>query len=1559
MIVKSKEIPSLDPCDSLKEVLLTVSTAKFERLARCLLSSLLGVPFRNARSGDQRGGDGGVAGVGDRHLIFEARRYSESTRLDERSILGEIDQAVERNPALEAWILVTTKEVPEQTRDAMVRKGTRLGIGTIIIDWLSQPLPNLAVLSATYPECFKTVIGERHDQILADITAMQGFDATLTTIRAELDIWAIGYESLRDASHNWIKEIWESRRKADARFKQNVAGGDEAAQHVRRQDLIDRLDGWLDVSLTGHAGVLVGPEGTGKTWAAIDWLQLRLHRLPIIVMAPSSAIGDRISSQSDLIGFIAYCLHEILPVRDITFWEQRVRRLLKRPTKEGPAFILFFDGLNQRATFDWLGVFKQLQIDPFHQRVLTLMTVRTSFFDIRLNGCRTLVDKPQRIEVGNYDLTPGGTFDQKLSLAGLSRENFPAHLINLATVPRWFNLVIQLKDTLGDISEVTVHRLLWAYGASAIFTSTDGAFSEHDWRQFILELAEDYREGNRTSSVRRVRELSNDSTLTPDKIYQRASSVIDSILSNLRGDNLDFQPDFVFHALGLALIKQMEQTKSGEDVRTYLEKFLDPIEGYDEHAEILRAAINITLLKKFDSQPSWMSTLCTSWLHTQNLPENHLEELEILAPALVEPLLDTIQESEGHTLNTPRYIAINALEQVDKSDSNVAHLITQRGIRWTSFISLEKRETDDEHSETSHFAMRRKRLNERIGTSNIGKVIIAGRDFEIVDYKDDDLIIAAVQLLQGRPLRYSIEFFVTGAIHSAIVIDGIIGETHSWLNILNTIDPEETAAGLRLASKTIRSREQEPGFHCDLNKRIASLLLWRTGYADDAEKAWAHDPKIDHWSLYETDYLPDPSRSNFPLERRHAPQVLIDSKTSIIHRIERARDSLLDPNFEIPEEFIRELISTANAFDFSKTAIGRGRTREDFGWEHISFALSRCAPDVLANCEHNRMQQYSERPSDQRYGSALAAPTTMLLVREEESEAIKILRERENTGSKNDEIAIQAMMLTSEIQSESPREQIRRIMEAGIDIIYLNLAQACDAPSKEEVDKLIDEYGGNDEQQDKLVNLLAVHNLTLSDKAFTTFSKLLKPNEANTKSEAAWILLGLNEPARLGVFLNQAGWTWSSDKTHAENIMGSKAIAAANRDKPFIDYASRIAPAKLLESLCQEERSRVDVELAVDMLDDALFGYLGYPPEPGVEISYDQRAAESEWYGYTAGNLVEDTDNQVEVMRLVEKHNNSEQLEEKRYQIIETYRNEVKKVRQMGAQLYLVDITAEHFGPVLMHCPNAIDKWLDGLETQSSDFIKRVRLAEGFFVALCEALLSKDTPRGVSLWHVLRKYLITNFISHAEIDRLLLALFRAPHCPEVDAALEEIYDIDEARTDEDLINLVIASRSSDRFDWLRQKIDVDKTSSCPAHRQRAVFLEPLLTLPDIADEADWPSGQTSGVFDSIHRNAWIQGQREAFAYYWLQEFAKAKTPEHAHAYWCLFKACSDRRAWVWMSNIFQSCTTSDSLNMFKQKFVYQEKQSLKRVMANNEKPWSDKFAGRKITRLLLPWNQRD
>ena len=111
----------------LKEVLQNVSESSLEHLVRRLLSQLLGVHFRRARPGDQYGGDGGVQEPAGRDLIVEARRYGDKSRLNERDILGQIQQAIHRNPHLEAWILVTTREAPEQVRTAMVAAGQKRG----------------------------------------------------------------------------------------------------------------------------------------------------------------------------------------------------------------------------------------------------------------------------------------------------------------------------------------------------------------------------------------------------------------------------------------------------------------------------------------------------------------------------------------------------------------------------------------------------------------------------------------------------------------------------------------------------------------------------------------------------------------------------------------------------------------------------------------------------------------------------------------------------------------------------------------------------------------------------------------------------------------------------------------------------------------------------------------------------------------------------------------------------------------------------------------------------------------------------------------------------------------------------------------------------------------------------------------------------------------------------------------------------------------------------------------------------------------------------------------
>ena len=992
-----------------------------------------------------------------------------------------------------------------------------------------NPCRNLRCFVPDIRNCFEAEIGEGHTRLLTEIVERQDYDRTLQIIKSELATWTIGYESVRQASHIRVREVWESSRKATARFGQNVAGGEEGSRYVRRPDLIACLDAWSDNAPSGQMAALVGPDGVGKTWTAIDWLQLRLDRLPIVVLAPSSTIGGSINSRSALVGFIARYLQDLTEVRTELFWKQRVRRILKRPENEGPAFLLFFDGLNQRASFDWPQVFKLLQDDPFEQRTLSLISARTSFFDERQNQFRMLLEEPRRIEVGKYDLSPNGSFDQKLELDGLSRKDLSDRLIEHASVPRMFDLVVQLRNSLGDVKDVTVHRLLWSYGASTIVTSTGGAFGEHDWRRLIRELAEEYKEGNRTSTVRRVTELSEDATLTPDAIYNRVSGVIDSIFVNLSQDGeVVFHPDFVHHALGMALVRNMQRSGSDEDGRGLLERFLDPTKGYDSRAEILRAAVAITLQVRPDQRPAWLRTLCTFWIHTQNLPDSHLEELTILAPELVSPLLEVIEASEGHSLSTPRYIAINALAEADKSDPSIAREIAERGARWHRFISLEKRGADD--GENSPYALRRSRLRERIGRAEIGTVTVAERDFEIVDLSGDDLVVAAAQLLQGRPLKGAVQLFVSGAIHTAIVGFEAGQQSQSWLNVLNTVDPEETATGLRRASEEFASRPLESGVHADLNKRIASLLLWRTGYSCDAEKAWANDPKIDYMIRYETDYLIDPARSFFRLERRHAAQVLRDTEISIFHKVDRVKDALLDPSFEVPSEFVDAVISTAEEFDFADTAIGRQHTSGDVDWEQLSLALARCAPAKLAEIERKRLLNYADRPADQRLGPALVAPSAMLVAGKRENAALRTLRERGRDESDHAEHTTLTNILITEIQCEPPGAQVKRILEAGLTTIDLSLARACDTPSKKELDELIDEFEASEEQLSRVAMLLHEHDLTLSDRAFGAFSSLLKPNNSNIELGSVWVLLASNDPARLGVLLDESGWRWSSDR---------------------------------------------------------------------------------------------------------------------------------------------------------------------------------------------------------------------------------------------------------------------------------------------------------------------------------------------------------------------------------------------------------------------------------------------
>ena len=124
------------------------SAHKLENLAASLMGRLLAISIAVAKSGFQHGGDAGAAGQQGRRFRLECKKYSDHTNLSDRELLGEIDHALARDEALEAWILVATRRVPEQLAQDLVQKGERIGVPVIVIDWKDRELAPLAALCA-------------------------------------------------------------------------------------------------------------------------------------------------------------------------------------------------------------------------------------------------------------------------------------------------------------------------------------------------------------------------------------------------------------------------------------------------------------------------------------------------------------------------------------------------------------------------------------------------------------------------------------------------------------------------------------------------------------------------------------------------------------------------------------------------------------------------------------------------------------------------------------------------------------------------------------------------------------------------------------------------------------------------------------------------------------------------------------------------------------------------------------------------------------------------------------------------------------------------------------------------------------------------------------------------------------------------------------------------------------------------------------------------------------------------------------------------------------------
>ena len=1176
----------LDNQEKLKRELQNAQEAsKLEHLAASLVDRLLNVPIAVAKPGFQHGADAGPAGQQGRRFRVECKKYRDTSPLNERELLGEIDQALARDEALEAWVLVATCSVSEQIRQSLNQHGERLGVPIEIIDWVDGELAPLAALCAFAPDLVEQEFSEEAGAAARSLLTRS--KEAIERLRRDLQSWCLGFETIRTRSHDKLDKIWNSPQESKAALGQNAAGGAQNKK-VKRNAVHEALNAWWQGPARCDApAAVVGLEGAGKTWATLHWLIDSKGTQPIVLIMPSSAVAAIGNvSETAVKQLLADSLHEIsgIGIRDREHWLRRLDRLLERPTDEGPVLTILFDGLNQESSVPWLRLLQVLQGEAFGKRVRVIVSTRNHHFEEKLSELRGLVDSFERIDVDLYDTAPGSELDQMLAFENLTQADLHPDVIELARNPRLFRLVVRFRERLVEAGQITVHRLLWEYGRDTFGVRAEKSFSENEWRDWLREIAQKSRKGVKEYSERSLGKMVNRLDLNKNEVYARLSDIIDGGFAT-RSASVDLQltPAVIAHALGVALLNDLEQVTSPtfETLDATLAKWLDPIAGLDEQAEILRAAVSILVEQGRASEAPVPGVLVTAWLQSQNIPDEHRQELADLAPQLPNALLDAVEYSDSLVHDSARFWAVNALSTIPRDDSSVLDMIVERSCRWLSVVACDSDRQSDE-------------LKRLIGSDTLGPIMVGGVGLELVDQSSGLLKDVVPSIVEGFPLANALPIFKTAAVALAVGDRSNCWDGLTWLCLLNEVDPDRTATALRALSEEISRRQPEQGVHPDIPKRIATLLLWLTGQEEDEDAAVSMDPDIDR-PTYEEDYLPQPGRSWFPLERRHAQSVLADTELSLHTRVQRTAELWIDPNFEPPASFVAEVRAAAHCVEIEKLYQHTMLTHEDYDFERLEPVLARCAPDLLADLIRRKMRSMATCPPESRHRSAFHATKYSVLASKDGVAATRALRL--SGGDGDDDAAIDALLLL-EIRDLDAQAQFDELIHANLEPISTQFARVLHPPTPDDVDALITRHAdGPSKRQHDLLLLLSIHPVKLTEKAWSWVENFAKQQDENLRVSAFQILTHADS-VRFGQMLEADGWSWSRDKHDWVNDYGTDALVKATLALPLCRLAPRLAPWRLLEAVRQRGADPTEVRLAAKIFNQWLAG------RPSSKVSF-------------------------------------------------------------------------------------------------------------------------------------------------------------------------------------------------------------------------------------------------------------------------------------------------------------------------------------------------------------------
>jgi hypothetical protein len=1537
--------------------------AGFEGLVSDLCEASTGQRFTLSGSGPQEGQDSrSESGYGNR-IKVEAKHYTKSA-LNLRQLTAEIVQATSSGSGVDLWVLAASCAVTDRHVVALEGIANRQNTEILFLDLGNDGLPRMAVLMASFPQRVEDWI-RRHEVpfqladlrvALNELSTQPPFASARDQLQHKLRSTLLGYDDARERSKRRFLQAMRDQGDALAVFNQRVALRSDEVRRIRRVSLHDQLSSWWTNPSSGQKrAVVIGEEGTGKTWAAMDWVVDRIEAGVMPILLPFCGVAESIPAGETVEDFLPKLLAKWTGIGDPTSWVGRINRWFASPAPSGPLILLLADGLNERPTVHWPSFLRTLDEERWRKHVAVLATDRAGHW--RPNCARAGLDGFQEISIGGYT---DWELEQALQGKGIALNSIPHELEPLIRKPRYCELVCQHFDEMRNNADFTIERLI-LLDARHRSDLKRGAMTESEFIEVLRNLALYYRTSP-TVQLSAIKSL----LPCPDPDRRIHQEIIDSGLLVPRpgvGTGFTVERTRLVFGLGMLLCDEIRRAAQRGDgsaqIENDLASWFEPHPEMDLKVDTCGSALFHSLID--ESYPaSARRELLRYWLSLRNWGDKVQEAFIDYVHRCPEDFVAVAEEfwSSTRDLGAAQDF-FRAAFTTHRDDPLVQPVLIPAISRWMAFVHPAG------HPMLRHDAVReekrRAEIQARVGYPlQTGPLNICGEQLTVIE--DEALLrlsrFGFLIVSAGAVLPF-IPALVRWAVAAAVMGHAMEGAVADWVVRLSDEPIDDPLLG---AAQCLLVR-QEPVAHV-----AADTLLSRIGTSSARRLQDEHPlPENEQWKRLREEHALDPCMSGFEWSEDDCLLCVKREDVPVHVIVSRVGDRLFDPDFHFPEPLVGRATDVL-MIDPAKYRVSLSQTAEGHWLEQALPLLAARAPRSLANFIRRVVATIPGRSLKELYPLAVWLPEIALLCGPVEQGFIDLaMRSLTAVIAPSSEYAAgepkaviwrvaEALAFLATLPHRSPEGVFSALIDRPTEALDLDRFEPWFGPlPSDQVQTALEllHSAADDVTLVRTLWFMSVNKVPLSD-ADRDRICVLAESKNQTVRGVAMRFACLQEDAELGPRIVDNGRSYQANRHTYEGIWGTRLLVRFSDHLSFQSAATRLHPADAGYALDHRGHRADEARLYAMSLDRCLHEIVNAPhPElpslPNIvatagegefgdnrprltgeaEADIEMKNPSSTW---TAGRPVP-LPSQISFDPQTVADELTRRSQERANAIASAWRTP-------AMQWFGTSFSRSAMNEVCRQSPDMVKNWTDAAlgEGPMGQTVRR-RLAT-FLAALCPPLLERLPALGLKLWNTLR----AEATGPARFDAVSCA-FAACDNSATDEARWQI--LKDCHDDAAISKVAFIAELTGRKKWLQHAIG-RMIAEVPLYK-RAIGL----TLASFSDVTAEQFG--AYVVQANVQQTWVEGQikwmrgnvlRNSFAEHWFQVFLASDDLDSSWGALQVMLRCADRRFYLWHDRY---AALFGERAERKIKFLNANRNELEKAL-DREKERKDTFLGVRIER---------